>query len=138
MRFQFQSGNQFARGNGANRTSFKRGLAPWNRGRKGLVSEKSLATVFRKGQQPHNFVPVGTLTIRIDTAGKQRRWIKTSAGWAIYSIWLWSQTNGPVPRGSVIHSDGDTLNDQVSNYERMTRAEHMRCHRSEIQAAKEL
>lgn len=139
---KFQIGNQFAVGNGRNRTSFRKRNKPWNRGRGLINSPKCWGTAFKKGQKPANRVEVGTVTVRTDKNGRQRRWIKVAESghcWVIYSNWLWEQANGPIPKGSVVHHvDGNTLNDSLGNYESMTRSRHMQHHLPEINRARDL
>ena len=126
-------GNKFAVGSGPNHTSFKKGQKPWNTGIKKLVSEKCLKTTFKKGQRPTNFTPNGTVTVRTDKQKRKRQWIKVKGKWIIYSQWLWIKTHGEIPAGLLIHHlDGDTLNDTLSNYALVTRAQHINLHRADL------
>lgn len=133
-------GNQFAKGAKPNKTAFRKGSVPWNKGIHRPTSEKSLRTCFKKGGVSPRTVPVGTVTIRVDKNGKQRRWIKTSEikpRWTIYAQWLWIKHHGAIPLGLMVHHmDHDTLNDALSNYCLVTRSQHINHHRSELQAAK--
>ena len=125
---------------GPNQTSFRKGSVPWNKGIKKLLSEKSLATAFKKGMKPDNFLEIGSTTIRIDKSGKSRRWIKVSNDyprWLPYAQWLWTKTHGEIENGLLVHhKDGDSLNDTIENYQLVTRSEHINIHRSELLAAK--
>jgi hypothetical protein len=89
----------------------------------------SVATEFKKGVVPHNVVPIGTIRIH-EAHGETRRFIKTPPKkWIEYARWVWSQANGSIPRGCVIHhKDGDKLNDNPENLECMTRNAHMALH----------
>lgn len=67
--------------------------------------------------------PIGTIRIQRTKGAKPRRLIKvsnegsTGARWITYARWWWTKHMGPVPAGKrVIHVDGDTLNEEPSNY----------------------
>lgn len=136
----YLKGNQFAKGQLPNQTSFKRGLVPWNKGVHKVTSPKCLKTTFKRGVKPKNTLSVGSVTIRTDKNGKRRRWIKTSdtyPRWTIYAQWIWEKTHGPIPKGLMVHHmDHDTLNDTLCNYSLVTRAQHINHHRPELTAAK--
>lgn len=122
-------GNQFAAGSGSNKTSFKKGLIPWNKGIKGI--RMSPATEFKKGQRSINWRPVGTITQRTDKSGKTRNWIKIdeSNKWIEYAKFIWIKHNGIIPRGMIIHHiDGNSLNDDISNLAMVTRPAHFHIH----------
>lgn len=131
-------GNKFACGRGPNKTSFKAGLVPWNKGIKKITSEKSRATCFKKGQVGIRRVPVGTITICKDRSGTLRRRIKTThtghpSDWKTYATWLWEKHHGKIPDGMFVHHlDGDALNDALSNYALTTRATHILQHRHDL------
>jgi hypothetical protein len=126
-------GNQFAKGSGPNKTSFKKGMNPWNAGRKGIrVSPKS---EFKKGCRPAKTLSVGSITIRTDKTRKKRRWIKIAEPktWILYAIFVWVQNNGEIPKGLLVHHlDKDTLNDDISNLSLVTRSSHINIHRKEV------
>jgi hypothetical protein len=123
-----------------NRTSFKKGLVPWNKGSHRATSPKCLRTAFKKGQKPANILPIGEITIRTDKSGCKRRWIKVSnkqPRWKIYAQWLWEKRRGKIPNGFLVHhKDGDSLNDTIKNYCLVTRAQHIDHHRADLNAAK--
>lgn len=128
-------GNQFAKGSGPNSTSFKKGFVPWNKGMKGWCPPGSRSTQFKKGQKSTTKKPIGFITIRSDKNGKKRRWIKTGEPnkWTIYSQWNWVNHNGAIPEGYMVHhADGNSLNDDVSNYKLVTRSQHINEHRAEL------
>ena len=138
-------GNQFAKGNGPNQTSFKPGLIPWNKGKRGWCAEGCRATQFKKGVRGNKYQPIGTVSIRKDKKGNRRRYIKVrddgriQDNWKMYSTWLWEKERGPIPIGLFIHHmDEDTLNDSISNFALVTRAAHIRIHHSKLTAAKAL
>lgn len=60
--------------------------------------------------------------------------ISYGAGWfrkLPYHKYIWEQEYGPVPEGYIIHhKDEDKLNNSLDNLELLTKAEHMRLHKS--------
>ncbi|HUX00068.1 MAG TPA: rubrerythrin-like domain-containing protein [Phycisphaerae bacterium] len=122
---------------------FRKGVASWNKGRKGWCPTGSERTWFKAGQMrgaaARNWRPIGTVKIRHDRPakhlrgrkrkpglppwrGKARRWIKVADGgrpqdrWIAYARWVWQQHRGPIAKGlSVVHLDGDILNDRLEN-----------------------
>ena len=124
-------GNQYAAGSGPNSGSFQKGNMPWNKNLKGI--HLSPDSEFKSGRREKHYVPIGTVTIRSDCSGNQRRWIKTIDGWFQFANVLYTQKHGPIPGGSVVHhKDRDTLNDSLDNLIVMTRSQHLEEHRSEI------
>ena len=126
-------GNKFAEGSNPNKTAFKVGHVPWNKGKKGL--RLSPTTEFKKGQRGIKWVQVGTKTIRTDKGGKQRRWIKVSEPniWIEYAKFVWIQNNGAISKGYVIHHiDKNTLNDDISNLALVSRKAHINIHRVDL------
>ena len=126
-------GNQFAKGQRPNKTSFKKGQVPWNKGEKGI--HLSPKTEFKKGRQSINWVAVGTKTIRTEKNGKKRQWIKVDEPniWIEYAKWVWMQKNGTIPYGLLIHHlDKDTLNDKEENLSLVSRATHINLHREDL------
>ena len=122
-------GNQFARGSMANRTSFRFGHKPWNKDKKGI--HLSPNTEFKKGQKGDGWLAVGTITIRIDKSKSQRQWIKVGepSQWTEYAKFIWTQKNGVIPKGFIIHHiDKNTLNDNINNLAMVTRKEHFEIH----------
>jgi hypothetical protein len=114
---------------------FKAGHSPWNCGVKGL--QLSPATQFKKGMESDRKELLGSVTIRIDKAGKPRAWVKTTDGWAPRAQCVYVAKHGPIPSGHIVHhKDGDSLNDRPSNLVALTRAEHIRVHRSELLEAR--
>src|SRR6266478_4493793 len=101
-------GNKFAVGSKPNKTAFRPGQKPWNLGMKGWSPTGSEKGHFKKGQRGRSFVPIGTVTIRTDKNGKQRRMIKIrdtgpfAKQWIMYSTWLWEKNHGPIPKGLFI------------------------------------
>jgi len=113
-----------------NNNYFKKGNSPWNKNIKGIhLSKKS---EWKKGQFGRNWLPVGSITKRIDKNNKLRQFIKINEPnkWLEYSRWLWQQYYGTIPKGYVIHhKDNNTLNDNLENLAMITRKEHINIHR---------
>ena len=53
--------------------------------------------------------------------------------WRLYHVWFWKQTNGPLPKGHVIHHiDFNPLNNNLNNLQCLTIGEHMKLHHKGI------
>lgn len=135
-------GNTFAAGSGPNKTSFKPGAVPWNKGLHVATSPACFRTTFKPGMVAINRKPVGSITVRVDKNGTARRWIKVSESrpsWKPYPQWLWESKRGPIPSGMIVHHvDGNALNDSLDNYKLVSRSEHINAHRRDLLAAKRL
>lgn len=122
-------GNQFAKGNKPNNTSFKEGCIPWNKGKKG--THFSPKTEFKKGQKGINWEAIRSINYRIDKSNKKRRWIKIAEPniWVEYAKFIWIKNNGKIPKDYLIHHiDENTLNDTINNLCLLTRKEHFEIH----------
>ena len=122
-------GNQFAKGNKPNNTSFKKGHKTWNKGLKG--THFSPKTEFKKGQKGINWEPVGSIKCRTDKGNKKRQWIKIAEPneWIEYAKFVWIKNNGKIPKGYLIHHiDNNTMNDNINNLSFLTRKEHFEIH----------
>jgi len=124
-------GNQFAKGNQPNQTSFTKGHKPWNKGKKGI--HLSSRTEFKKGHKPNNKVSIGSKKITTNTRDKKKRYrIKTGepSVWMEYAKFVWIQHNGLIPKGYLIHHiDENTLNDKINNLALVTRKAHFEIHK---------
>lgn len=120
------------------KTEFKKGSIPWNKGIKGL--HPSPATEFKKGQKGINWLPVGSIKTRTDWHSKHhsnRKWIKISEPnkWVLLAINRWTQKNGNIPKGMLVHhKDSDCLNDNLNNLKLVTRTEHINIHRKLLES----
>lgn len=98
----------------------------------------SPSTEFRPGQDAPNRLPVGSVSVRIETHTQlPRAWIKTAEPnvWRKRSIVVWESLHGRLPRGCVVHHrDRDSLNDSSRNLQGLTRAEHIEEHRGDATA----
>lgn len=114
---------------------FKKGQMPHNKGSKGVHYHPD--TEFKKGSKPVTYLPVGSITVRKERRGVERRWIKVAEPkeWILYAVYLWELANGPVPKGYVVHHiDFNHMNDTIENLCIVTRAEHLAIHREQFKA----
>lgn len=105
-----------------NKTQFKRGQTPWNKGLKGVNGQSN--SVFKPGQMPHNHKPVGTTRMTADG------WLEVKVAeprkWKGVHVTVWESVHGPVKRGfAVCFKDGNRLNSAIENLELLSRAELM-------------
>lgn len=110
---------------------FKKGNVPANKGKKMSKEtyEKAKATMFKKGDMPHNTRAVGTVEKRADTYW----WKKISEdkvparrNWKQIHRIMWEEANGPVPEGHVIiFKDGDTDHLDLDNLMMVTMQERL-------------
>ena len=109
-----------------NKGCFKKGSTPWNAGTVGVM--KPNAGSFKKGRQNENRKELGEITIRHDKADNGNPY-----DWVLRAVHVWKSMNGPLPQGHVVHhKDRNTLNDDISNLQSMTRSEHIEEHRNEL------
>ena len=122
-------GNQHAKGNKPNSTSFKKGAVPWNKGLTGYMGPN--ATSFKPGVPNGRAVPVGTIRLRVRKRGgeKPRQFIKTSKGWVPYAEYLWIERYGRLINGDTVHHiNGDSVDDRIENLLAVPRALHPTLH----------
>lgn len=112
--------------------AFQKGMTPWNKGVKGI--RLSPSTEFKKGMKSPKEVPILTIKHRKCKNKETRAFIKVSeTAWKPLAVYVWEQENGPLPAGLLIHHrDRNALNDEISNLEPMTRAQHIEEHRYEF------
>lgn len=107
---------------------YKKGNVPFTKGKKleefaspeGI--RRSSATRFRKGNRPHNWLPVGT----ISTKGDGYLWIKTAEPdkWMQYQRWIWLQAGRTIPDGCLVtFLDGNNRNFNLDNLAVVTEGE---------------
>lgn len=111
------------------------GIAPPNKGTKGLYNVGGNRTSFKKGQRPRNYKPVGTE--RIDRDGYVL--VKVSDEGAWHQRWrlkhcvIWEEVNGPVPKGHcLIFLDGNKLNLSLDNLQLITRNQLARLNQNHL------
>lgn len=109
---------------------YQKGREPENKGKpmQKEVYEKCKATMFKKGQMPHNSYSDWQEVLRLDKSGKQYWLIKlpTERKLKPKHIWLWETKNGKVQKGfNVVFKDGNQLNCIIENLECISNAELM-------------
>jgi len=94
---------------------------------------RGIATEFKPGQQPLNWRPVGTVTVRRRKRknDQPRSWIKIAEPnvWIPLAHSVWIDANGPIPDGCVIHhKNNNAIDDRIENLQMMTANEHNDIH----------
>ena len=103
---------------------FQKGHAAHNKGvpMKKEVYEKAKVTMFKKGNIPPNYRPVGSERITKD--GYIEVKVADKSRWNLKHRVVWEQHNGPVPRGhTIIFLDGDKKNCDITNLKLIRRRE---------------
>lgn len=84
---------------------FRRGLVPWNKGRKGVITGGQ-ATQFRPGALPTTWMPVGAYRTTSDGMWwlkvRDERKTKRGANWMPVHQLTWQEAHGPIPAGHVV------------------------------------
>lgn len=107
---------------------FKKGQASYNKGMKGLKIPGSEKGWFKKGNVPHNHVPVGTEVM--GTIGYMMVKIAEPNKWKLKHKLVWEEANGPVPKGCVlIFRDNDHTNCNLDNIILISKAENIELNR---------
>lgn len=110
----------------SSKTFFKPGQPAWNKGMKGL-DFGGKETRFKKGQQPHNTLPEGTVTVRRDKRGIPYQFYHCGSSSMHLHVKVWKDVNGQPPKGHCItFKDGDTMNAALENLECISRVELMK------------
>jgi len=93
---------------------FEPGHSSWNKGKHFVAGGRCAETQFKKGQVPHNYMPVGSE--RINTEGYVDIKVADPNKWKPKHILLWEALHGPRPKGyKVIFADGNKLNVVAEN-----------------------
>jgi hypothetical protein len=108
---------------------FTKGQRAWNAGMKGWdAGGASVATRFKAGHKPRNWVPVGSE--RVNDGILQRKLTDTGyppRDWKAVHAIVWEEARGPIPPGHiVVFKDGNRTNLCLDNLELLSRAENMR------------
>lgn len=112
---------------------FKRGIRPWNTGKKGWCPKGSEKGHFQKGCMRGNaarrYVPVGTVHVRNDH-GRKMKMVKirddgpSPRRWVPLSRYLWEKKYGPLPSDCIVtFKDGDPENVVLDNLDVISRGE---------------
>jgi hypothetical protein len=117
--------------NGGKKFRFTPGHTPSNKGKQmpTEVYEKVKATMWKKGNRPHNWKPDGTIVERkdADQSGRVYLYYKVAdSKWILYHQKIWIDANGPIPEKHIItFKDGNTRNCQLENLQCISMKEQM-------------
>ena len=94
-------------------SNFKKGHVPWCKGQKLSTQHiAKLTGVFKKGQQPHNTLPIGSIR-NINNYNEIKY---ANHKWMALARYNWEQVHGPVPKDMCVFKlDQDKYNDDISN-----------------------
>lgn len=102
-------------------TQFKKGMASWNKGKKGLQIG-GVETQFKKGRLPHNTKPIGFRSYRDGYLVE-----RVEKGFEFVHKLIWKQHHGDIPPGMfVVFKDRNKNNICIENLEIIDRVEHIR------------
>lgn len=113
---------------------FKKGSQPPNKGRRqtdymsaGSIA-RTKATMFKKGNLPHNTKSDMEISVRPDNRGVKYKFIRISkANWIALHRYNWQQVHGKIPaKMKLIFKDGNTMNCEINNLELLTSAQLMK------------
>ena len=92
---------------------FEKGNLPFNKGQKGLTWGGK-ETQFKKGNKPHNYLPVGTE--RVNGDGYVDIKIEDPNKWKAKHRIIWEEHNGTIPKGhAILFGDGNNRNFDINN-----------------------
>ncbi len=112
---------------------FEKEHAPWNKG-KPKSWKGGEETRFKKGNKPHNWVPVGTE--RVTKGGYIQVKIqegKFQHNWKGKHILIWEEHNGPLPKShAIIFGDGNIRNFDINNLVLVSRRQLLDLNRNNL------
>lgn len=116
---------------------YQKGHPPGNKGKKleeyvgeeraAEIKERISRTQFKKGQRPHNEMPVGSIVINSGGYKLRKKQMEGSLWerWEFLHKAVWEEHNGPIPKGmAVTFKDSDKLNCDISNLMLITKGEN--------------
>lgn len=106
---------------------FEKGHVPANKGKHQPTTGRMAETQFKKGHRPHDYLPVGSITVRHDKNGHDYHWIKVSDPnkWKMLHVKMWEDANGRIPEGYCINfCNGNTMDCRLENMMLVSRAEN--------------
>lgn len=112
---------------------FKKGQPAHNKGKKmdPDVYERVKHTMFKKGNIPKNYRPVGSERVTVD--GYVEIKYADPNKWMLKHKYIWEQQYGKIPMGhALIFLDGDSTNADISNLKLVTRNELLIMNRFKI------
>ena len=118
------------------KSNFKKGHVPWCKGQK-LSSEHiaKLTGVFKKGQTPHNTLPIGSIR-NINNYNEIKY---ANHKWISLARYNWEQVHGPVPGDMCVFKiDQDKYNDDISNLCLVSRKDLAKLNRNHAKLTPEL
>jgi hypothetical protein len=105
-----------------NRGYFRRGMKPWNKGKKHDVGHQ---TRFTKGQLPHNTKHDGCIRVQPDKSGRSYKYIRVAKGkWIPLHRFIWTQVYGDPGTNVIRFKDGNSMNCDIENLTLMSRGEN--------------
>lgn len=109
---------------------FTKGQTPPNKGQKmpDHVYDRAKATMFAKGNKPHNTKHDGHISIRRDKTGRDYAYIRVRQGeYKLLHRVVWEENNGPIPEKMIIaFKNGNSLDCTLANLELITKEDNMR------------
>lgn len=108
---------------------FKKGLIPWNKGKHYNAGGRSVETQFKKGGPRPRERALGTVYSIKEKDGSEYLFIKLAENRTYpYGRYVWEQATGDKVQKSemIIFKDGNPLNCEFSNLDKITRADNAR------------
>lgn len=112
---------------------FPKGHQPPNKGKKISADqyEKMKATMFKKGQIPHNKKPVGST--RLNVEGYIEIKVAEPNKYVLEQRYVWEQAHGPIPKDHVLlHRNGVKHDNRLENLMLLSRSELIRLNQSQL------
>ena len=103
---------------------WEKGQKAWNKGKPMSKEQykKCAPTMFKKGQIPKQYRPVGSERINVD--GYIEIKVSDPKKWKLKHRVVWEHHNGEIPKGNmIVFLDGNKLNCDISNLKMISNAE---------------